>query len=117
MTAPEHFDETLRRLFTVMSEGGPFGVDMVAWFNGGLFDGDSTLPLSNDQIKLVLLLAYMDWSQIEPSIFGTLFERGLDPEKRSQLGAHYTDADSIVRLVTPTITEPLLAEWEASKRK
>jgi type II restriction/modification system DNA methylase subunit YeeA len=53
----------------------------------------------------------MDWSQIEPAIFGTLFERGLDPDKRSQLGAHYTDPDSIMRLVNPTIVEPLLEEW------
>ena len=115
--APEHFDTTLRRLFAVMREGGPFGVDMVSWFNGGIFDGDETLPLSLEQVRLVLLLAQMDWSQIEPSIFGTLFERGLDPDKRSQLGAHYTDADSILRLVTPTIVEPLLAEWTQSKKE
>ena len=34
-----------------------------------------------------------DWSKIDPSILGTLFERGLDPGKRSQLGAHYTDRE------------------------
>ena len=115
--APEHFDLTLRRLFAVMREGGPFGVDMVSWFNGSLFNDDETLPLSLEQVRLVLLLAQMDWSQIEPSIFGTLFERGLDPDKRSQLGAHYTDADSILRLVRPTIIEPLLAEWTQSKKE
>ena len=32
-------------------------------------------------------------SEIDPSILGTLFERGLDPDKRSQLGAHYTDRE------------------------
>ena len=31
------------------------------------------------------------------SIFGTLFERGLDPSKRSQLGAHYTDPATIIK--------------------
>jgi hypothetical protein len=59
----------------------------------------------------------MDWSQIEPAIFGTLFERGLDPLKRSQLGAHYTDPQSIMRLVGPTIVEPLLEEWAEIKSK
>ena len=34
----------------------------------------------------------LDWSQIDPSILGTLFERGLDPGKRAQLGVHYTAA-------------------------
>jgi type II restriction/modification system DNA methylase subunit YeeA len=43
---------------------------------------------------------------------GTLFERGLDPSKRSQLGAHYTDAAKIMMIVRPVIIEPLLREWE-----
>ena len=46
---------------------------------------------------------------------GTLFERGLDPDKRSQLGAHYTDRDKIMRLVDPVIVRPWLAEWEPVK--
>jgi type II restriction/modification system DNA methylase subunit YeeA len=44
---------------------------------------------------------------------GTLFERGLDPDKRSQLGAHYTDRDKIDMIVRPVIVQPLLAEWDA----
>jgi type II restriction/modification system DNA methylase subunit YeeA len=59
--------------------------------------------------------AALDWSAIEPAIFGTLFERGLDPDKRSQLGAHYTDAASIRRLIEPVIRDPLLAEWATVK--
>ena len=52
-----------------------------------------------------------DWSQIDPSILGTLFERGLDPAKRSQLGAHYTDRAKIMMIVQPVIIDPLEAEW------
>lgn len=55
------------------------------------------------------------WGDIDPSIFGTLFERGLDPEKRGQLGAHYTDREKIVRIVRPVIVEPLTSEWEVAK--
>ncbi|MGO9208294.1 MAG: class I SAM-dependent DNA methyltransferase, partial [Candidatus Limnocylindrales bacterium] len=44
---------------------------------------------------------------VEPAIFGTLFERGLDPDKRSQLGAHYTDRASIERLVDAAVMVPL----------
>ena len=108
---PEHFETFVKRLFQAMQTGGPFGSEIVDWFNGGLFDNDDTIPLSLSQIRTVRDLARMDWSQIEPAIFGTLFERGLDPDKRSQLGAHYTDPDSIMRLVNPTIVEPLLEEW------
>ena len=46
------------------------------------------------------------------SIFGTLFERGLDPSKRSQLGAHYTDPATIMRIVDPVLKRPLLQIWE-----
>ena len=49
------------------------------------------------------------------SILGTLFERGLDPDKRAQLGAHYTDRDEIMLLVEPVVIRPLLAEWNAEK--
>jgi type II restriction/modification system DNA methylase subunit YeeA len=114
---PNQFDTVIRRLFQVMATGGPFGTEVVEWFNGGLFDNDASLPLTLAQIHIVRDMALMDWSQIEPAIFGTLFERGLDPEKRSQLGAHYTDPGSIMRLVNPTMVEPLLAEWAEIKPK
>jgi hypothetical protein len=85
------------------------------WFNGGLFDSRAVLPLERADVKALLGFAELDWSHIEPSIFGTLFERGLDPAKRSQLGAHYTDAGSIMRLVNPVVLDPLRDEWAARK--
>ena len=77
------------------------------------FDDDAVLPLSREAILELADLALMDWSQIEPAIFGTLFERGLDPAKRTQLGAHYTDANSILKIIDAVITRPLEAEWQA----
>jgi len=56
--------------------------------------------------------AALNWSAIDVSIFGTLFERGLDPAKRSQLGAHYTDPATILRIVEPVLSRPLLQKWE-----
>jgi hypothetical protein len=56
--------------------------------------------------------AALNWSAIDVSIFGTLFERGLDPAKRSQLGAHYTDPATIMRIVEPVLCRPLLQKWE-----
>ena len=71
--------------------------------------------MTRQDTALVLKAARLDWSEIDPSIFGTLFERGLDPDKRSQLGAHYTDRDKIMMLVEPVIIRPLQAEWETIK--
>ncbi len=113
--APTEFPALASELFRVMRQGGRFGVRRIPWFNGGLFDDDGCLPLERADLDILHSAAALDWSAIEPAIFGTLFERGLDPDKRSQLGAHYTDAESIRRLIEPVIRDPLLAEWAAVK--
>ena len=112
---PDKFADYASRLFGAMASGGDVGFETVAWFNGGLFDDDTALPLDREGIETALEAAALDWSEIDPSILGTLFERGLDPDKRSQLGAHYTDRDKIMRIVEPVIVRPLLAEWETAK--
>ena len=113
--APERFPELAGELFQVMASGGRVGFETVAWFNGGLFDDDAALPLERSDIETVLAASDLDWSEIDPSILGTLFERGLDPGKRAQLGAHYTDREKILQLVEPVVVRPLLAEWEREK--
>ena len=112
---PGRFPEYASRLFGAMSTGGDVGFQAIAWFNGGLFDDDAALPLGREEIDATLKAAALDWSEIDPSILGTLFERGLDPDKRSQFGAHYTDRDKIMAIVDPVIVRPLLAEWEAER--
>ena len=110
---PETFATHARTLFSAMRTGGLVGFEPVEWFNGGLFDTDDTLPLTWEDLDDLIRASALDWSDIDPSILGTLFERGLDPDKRSQLGAHYTDRDKIMQIVRPVIVEPLLAEWAA----
>ena len=110
---PTAFINQLAELFRLMStqSGGVFGTQLIQWFNGGLFDGADVLPLTTEQIDVIVEVSLLDWSQVEPAVFGTLFERGLDPDKRSQLGAHYTDRTSIERIVYPVLIEPLEREW------
>ncbi len=112
-TSPASFVEDAASLFAAMKSGGKVGFEKVEWFNGGLFDDDSVLPLERDDIENLITAAKLFWDEIDPSILGTLFERGLDPDKRSQLGAHYTDREKIMQIVEPVIIRPLTAEWEA----
>ena len=112
---PDSFVDLASHLFRVMSSGGMVGFETVDWFNGGLFDDDTALPLEKTDIKKVLAASNLDWSEIDPSILGTLFERGLDPNKRAQLGAHYTDRDKIMLIVEPVVIRPWLAEWKEEK--
>ena len=58
-----------------------------------------------------------NWRDIEPSIFGTLFERALDASKRAQTGAHYTGADDIRLVVEPVVMKPLRREWETVRQE
>jgi len=109
---PDAFSASLGELFSKMATaGGLFGVERVDWFNGGLFEDSTVLPLTTEEIETVRRAAALNWSQIEPAIFGTLFERGLDPEQRSQLGAHYTDRASILKLVEPVLMAPLRRDY------
>ena len=112
----ESFVENAETLFKAMAvRNGKVGFTPIDWFNGGIFEDGSALPLNKDDIKLALKAAAKDWSEINPSIMGTLFERGLDPGKRSQLGAHYTNAEKIMLIVRPVVIAPLLAEWAAAR--
>jgi hypothetical protein len=143
----EDFVPMLTDLFRAMRDDkGRFGTIPIPWFNGGLFDDDDVLSLSHFEILDLAKAARLDWSAIEPSIFGTLFERGLDPERRREMaslfdgnvpktvnepklalsskkaegpgvGVHYTDPATIMKIVEPVVLDPLRAEWTAIKAK
>ena len=105
-------------LFEAMAHsGGLVGFVEVPWFDGGLFEDATALPLDKDDLDLLSRVAALNWAEIDPSILGTLFERGLDPDKRSQLGAHYTDRTKIEMIIDPVIRRPLVAEWQEVRDK
>jgi len=107
----------LRNLFTTMRDGGLYGNDDIPWFNGGLFKKIAVPALTIMDVTELRNAASLNWTAIDVSIFGTLFERGLDPKKRSQLGAHYTDTATIARIIDPVVRRPLLQKWEQSRQE
>jgi hypothetical protein len=140
----DDFMPMLRDLFTAMAKGGRrFGTAAVPWFNGGLFNDDDVLNLGPLGIADLAAVARLDWSAIEPFIFGTLFERGLDPttrrdmamlfdvdaqrspqaalfgfaatENRAGIGIHYTDPQTIAKIIDPVVLWPLAREWNQLK--
>ena len=115
--APATFDRAVRNLFEQMAGGGLFGAAEVGHFNGDLFSTADTVEFSGRALYLLYEAAQKDWRNIEPSIFGTLFERALDASKRSQLGAHYTSPEDIMLVVEPVVMEPLRREWETVQRE
>ena len=114
---PDKAARRIEKLFAAMqTAGGEYGDHDIRWFNGGLFKNIEIPPLTAaDLAALHSAAADMDWRAIDPTIFGTLFERGLDPAARAPLGAHYTDTGTIAKLIDPLIREPLAAAWEKAR--
>ncbi|MCP4361958.1 MAG: hypothetical protein GY796_28440 [Chloroflexi bacterium] len=107
----------LRELFAKMRGGGTFGMWRIRHFDGTLFDDDFVPAIPHDLGRALLQAAEQDWSQVDPSIFGTLFERVIDEGKRAQLGAHYTSEADIMLIVEPVLMEPLRRKWDTVRRE
>ena len=110
---PEHFSETLEELFATMATGGGFGRDKIRHFNGHLFEEATVFQLDEKEISALATAGEADWQFIQPSIMGNLFERGLDPNQRAQIGAHYTSEEDILTIVEPVLMAPLRRKWSA----
>ena len=113
---PAYFAPALESLFRTMATGGLYGPHPIRHFNGHLFEDTTVFELKPDEIHQLATAAESDWRSIQPSIMGTLFERALEPEQRSQLGAHYTSETDIGTLVEPVLMAPLRREWLELKR-
>lgn len=114
---PAIFDQVVRGLFANMRDGGFFGQNPIPRFNGDLFNELDTVELSEVALYELMEAADKNWRNIEPSIFGTMFEGALDAAKRAQLGAHYTGADDIMLVVEPVVMEPLRREWDDARNR
>lgn len=110
---PERLAQALEALWHAMDTGGMFGYERLLRFNGHFFRDAEALPLTREEVVLVLAAAKADWKDVEPTIFGTLLTRALDPEERHRLGAEYTPRAFIERLIRPTVEEPVRERWTA----
>lgn len=110
---PADFKPMAKQLFDLMSDGGLSPVGRILHFNGEIFRGGEAPSLQLGEIDTLLQAAGQDWTAIEPAIFGTLFERIIDPDKRAQAGAHYTPPPDIHDVIAPVILDPLRQEWDA----
>ena len=118
---PESFNRNIGDLFRAMASGGEFLLHDIRRFNGGLFeeadDEGGVVELTAEELRVLSRTTALDWREVEPAIFGTLFERSLDPSQRAKLGAHYTSREDILAVVEPVLMAPLRREWEEVRRK
>ena len=114
---PDLSNRAIANLFEQMAGGGLFGPHEIAHFNGDLFRPDEPVELSPNAVQRLGEAVSKNWRNIEPSIFGTLFERALDASQRARLGAHYTSADDIMLVINPVVMDPLEREWDAARQE
>ena len=112
---PARLDKLIGQLFEAMAHGGDFGMETIRHFNGSLFDDRCVVDLTPTEVTLIVEAAHLDWSAVDPTIFGTLFQRGLDPSKRAQLGAHFTGRADIEDVVENVVMRPLRQEWSETR--
>jgi hypothetical protein len=113
---PHGFPILISTLWKEMATGTHYSALLfkeIACFSGGLFEDTTALPLSPAQLSMLADAAATDWSAVEPSIFGTLLTRALNPRERHKLGAEFTPRSYVERLIRPTIISPLREEWDA----
>ncbi len=111
LSSPIEFDRGVQELFQRMNEGGRFGVSPIRHFNGDLFKKPDTVLMEPYELERLAEATERNWAHIAPSIFGTLFERVVDPDKEMLIGAEYTTEADILTVVDPVVMYPLRAEW------
>ena len=86
------------------------------YVNGGLFRNEQIeIPNFTQEIVDVIVnhCATFDWSEISPTIFGSVFESTLNPDTRRKGGMHYTSIANIHKLIDPLFMDDLEAEFDA----
>jgi SAM-dependent methyltransferase len=78
----------------------------VDYFNGGLFEKIIPIELEKREIDLLEVACHKNWRQMNPAIFGSIFEGTMEGDERHELGAHYTHETDIKKIVDPVIVQP-----------
>ncbi|MFP5286219.1 MAG: hypothetical protein ACLGI9_10820 [Thermoanaerobaculia bacterium] len=83
---PELFRRFTAELFQAMAVGDYWALDRIRHFNGNLFNETPVLTLTVPELESITEAAKLDWSAVDPSIFGTLFAPGAEPGARRAVG-------------------------------
>jgi len=93
----------------------PRWADAFPYVNGGLFSGNTDAPrFSKIAQRYLSHIGSLDWTQINPDIFGSMIQAVADEEERSVLGMHYTSVPNILKVLNPLFLDELNAELEAA---
>ncbi|RDD99722.1 class I SAM-dependent DNA methyltransferase [Paracoccus pantotrophus] len=113
--------EVIGELFRAMNtkpddraaEGIPRWADPFPYVNGELFSGTTEAPrFSRIARSYLLTIGGLDWTQVNPDIFGSMIQAVADEEERGALGMHYTSVPNILKVLNPLFLDDLRAALE-----
>jgi len=91
-------------------EGVPRWANSFPYVNGGLFSGNMDVPHFSKIARSYLLhIGNLDWTKINPDIFGSMIQAVAEDEERGALGMHYTSVPNILRVLNPLFLNDLRA--------
>lgn len=86
------------------------------YVNGGLFRDTIVSPkFTKEARKIIIECGDLDWSEINPDIFGSMIQAVVNPAYRSGLGMHYTSVPNIMKVIEPLFLNELYEEFEKHK--
>ncbi len=111
--------EVISTLFRAMDTAGqkrdaaniPRWAEAFPYVNGQLFTGSDTVPRFSKIARSYLLhVGGLDWTKINPDIFGSMIQAVADDEERGELGMHYTSVPNILKVLNPLFLDDLRAK-------
>jgi len=87
--------------------------DVFPYVNGGLFSGNTDVPKFSKIARSYLIhIGNLDWTKINPDIFGSMIQAVTDEEERGSLGLHYTSVPNILKVLNPLFLDDLREKLE-----
>lgn len=114
-------NQVIREIFRALNtktvdrpnENLPRWVELFPYVNGGLFAGKVDVPKFSKIARSYLLhIGGLDWTKINPDIFGSMIQAVADDEERGALGMHYTSVPNILKVLNPLFLDDLRAQLE-----
>lgn len=110
----------LNRLFDVLNNPKDKRTDLPDYLanfefvNGGLFADNIASPRFSTKSRKMLIEcgSELDWSDINPDIFGSMIQAVVHPDQRGGMGMHYTSVTNIMKVIEPLFLDELYAELE-----
>ena len=113
----EVIGELFRAMNTKREERGKAGIarwaDAFPYVNGELFSGSTDVPRFSKIARSYLIhIGNLDWTKINPDIFGSMIQAVAEDEERGALGMHYTSVPNILKVLNPLFLDDLRAKLE-----